>query len=217
MNKQTKQLLNENNALDKQLKGNYTVALTDIVVYIRSANISEYQQEVVRHDITQIMIDGMRRGDSPEDIIGGDYKLFCDNVISELPQLKPIQKAITMIRDIFLMLAILLTIWFCFELIEIFMSDVTWPYLPVTIGDLINTGLIISFAAAFVTILCKKSFNAPEKSIKFTLSLVGIMIVLVIVNLLLNKVIFTIHAFIVIIGVLILFTVSKIIDRQVLL
>ena len=78
MNKQTKQLMKENNDLSFHLKAADNKILTDMVVYIRGADISGYQQELVRRDI---------RGDTMEDIIGSDYKIFCDNVLREVPHL----------------------------------------------------------------------------------------------------------------------------------
>ena len=45
MNKQTKELLKENNELEKTLDKETVDILTDIVVYIRGARISEYNQK----------------------------------------------------------------------------------------------------------------------------------------------------------------------------
>ena len=89
MSKRAKQLLRENNELEEQIRDEAArAALTDMIVYIRSANISAYNQELVRRDIWQMIADGERRGESVEEIIGGDYKAFCDSVIAELPQLR---------------------------------------------------------------------------------------------------------------------------------
>ena len=87
MSRQTKQLMKENNDLALQLHEGDNRILTDIVVYIRGADISAYRQELVRRDITQMILDGEQRGDTAEDIIGGDYKTFCDNVLKEVPRL----------------------------------------------------------------------------------------------------------------------------------
>lgn len=57
MSKRTKELLRANNALDAQLNKDNQQMMTNIVVYIRSANISEYEQELVRRDITHMLLD----------------------------------------------------------------------------------------------------------------------------------------------------------------
>ena len=87
MSKRTKLLLKENNAFESQIQNeDNRAALTDIVVYIRSANISPYDQERVRRDIGEMIVDGEKRGKTAKEIIGDDYRLFCDRVIAEVPQ-----------------------------------------------------------------------------------------------------------------------------------
>lgn len=75
MSKRTKLLLKENNQKESEMKmkeDNMKI-LTDMIVYIRSANISPYYQEVVRRDIGQMMIDGERRGMNAQEVIGGSF------------------------------------------------------------------------------------------------------------------------------------------------
>lgn len=88
--------MKENNDLSSQLRAEDNRVLTDMVVYIRGADISEYQQELVRRDITQMLIDGEQRGDTLEEIIGGDYKDFCDSVLNEVPHLTRAEKAVSL-------------------------------------------------------------------------------------------------------------------------
>lgn len=87
--------MKENNDLSFHLKAADNKILTDMVVYIRGADISGYQQELVRRDITQMILDGEQRGDTMEDIIGSDYKIFCDNVLREVPHLTRAEKAVS--------------------------------------------------------------------------------------------------------------------------
>ena len=88
MSRRTKLLMKENNDLSSQLRAEDNRVLTDMVVYIRGADISEYQQELVRRDITQMLIDGEQRGDTLEEIIGGDYKDFCSKVKDFAPRMR---------------------------------------------------------------------------------------------------------------------------------
>ena len=88
MSKRTKQLLNENNALENCIQNpENKEVLTNMVVYIRAANISPYDQEKVRRDMTEMILDGEHRGAPIKDVIGEDYRLFCDDVIAEIPKL----------------------------------------------------------------------------------------------------------------------------------
>ena len=83
----TKQLMRENNAFERALSPEFNQVLTDMVVYLRSAPVSEYNQELVRRDIGRMFLDAQRRGDSPADVIGEDYRRFCDQVLAEVPRL----------------------------------------------------------------------------------------------------------------------------------
>ena len=88
MSKRTKLLLKENNQLESQIQNeDNKSALTDIIVYIRSANISPYYQEKVRRDIWEMIVDGEKRGKTAKDIIGDNYKRFCDDVIAQIPKI----------------------------------------------------------------------------------------------------------------------------------
>ena len=67
MSREARVLRDENNELEKQLDDKTNDILTDIVVYIRSANISDIDQENVRRDITQMLIDARGRGENADD------------------------------------------------------------------------------------------------------------------------------------------------------
>lgn len=70
MSKRTKILQKENNELEKQIQNDSNKSiLTDIVVYIRSANISPYHQEKVRRDIWEMIVDGEKRGEAAHFLI----------------------------------------------------------------------------------------------------------------------------------------------------
>lgn len=68
MNKFTRRLRDENNELEKQLSEATNEILTDMAVYIRYANVSEYEQERVRRDIYDMLLEGERRRQSVSDI-----------------------------------------------------------------------------------------------------------------------------------------------------
>lgn len=111
MSRRRNQLLAENNQMEKELSRESQDVLTDIIVYLRGADISYYEQERVRHDIIQMVIDGERRGDDARTMIGEDCQAFCDNVIHEIPKLKIHEKIMAQVRDILPALSILTVIW----------------------------------------------------------------------------------------------------------
>lgn len=87
MSRRVKEMLKENNELQEQLSDDGKKVLTDIVVYLRGVPVSMYEQERVRRDITQMLIDGEKRGSSAREVIGEDYREFCDNIVGEIPHM----------------------------------------------------------------------------------------------------------------------------------
>ena len=62
MSKRTKELLRDNNAWEKEnLSTENQHLMTNIVTYIRSAAISEYEQELVRRDVMAMLAAGARQ------------------------------------------------------------------------------------------------------------------------------------------------------------
>ena len=57
MNKTTKQLLEENNRREKELSPDNQKVLTDIVAYLRGSSTPILQQEQVRRDITEMLLE----------------------------------------------------------------------------------------------------------------------------------------------------------------
>ena len=86
MNKTTKQLLEENNQREKELSPDNQKVLTDIVAYLRGSSTPILQQEQVRRDITEMLLEGEARGQSAQTIIGTNYQTFCDEILAELPR-----------------------------------------------------------------------------------------------------------------------------------
>ena len=147
MSKRTKELLRENNAWEKEnLSAENQHLMTNIVTYIRSAAISEYEQELVRRDVMAMLAAGEREGRSAEDVIGDDAQAFCDEVIAALPPRSSGERALGNVRDGLLAFVVLGVIWLVSGAIDM-AGHRAWPYLPLTLGDVIGQVLIL--AAAF--------------------------------------------------------------------
>ena len=166
MNKLTRKLRDENNELEKQLSEEANAVLTDIVVYIRCANISEFNQERVRRDIDEMLLEGERRGQSVDDIIGGDYKTFCDSVISEVPQLTAAQKTMTVVSYAVMAIGIMLAIWTVFAPIRGLTQGGVWYMVNIGTVDIIEGVAVIAASFYIVDYICKNSFK-PKKTLFF--------------------------------------------------
>lgn len=177
MRKETKALLKENNQRQTLLSADFQSVLTDMVVYLRSFRLPFSLQEQVRQDITHMFLAGQQRGASPAEIIGMDYKDFCDAILRELPQNNRRTHVLCTIRDAFLV--------FCAGMGALFLPDFAGallthtPFLTLTLGKLIFLAILIAFAYSLVAHICKNAFvtdkqqNALEYKMHFLALLLG--------------------------------------------
>ena len=149
MSKRTKELLRANNALDAQLNKDNQQMMTNIVVYIRSANISEYEQELVRRDITHMLLDAQAEGRTAAEVLGEDAQAFCEAVIAAaaLPPRPAGERALDALRTGLLAFVVLAVCWLVFSAVDA-IAEQHWPYFPLTVGDVISQALI--FVTAFI-------------------------------------------------------------------
>jgi DNA-binding ferritin-like protein (Dps family) len=157
MNRIVRKMMKENNQLSELLSPENQALETDIVVYLRGSRVSEYQQERVRRDILQIMLEGQTRGDSMADVLG-DGKDFCDALLAELPSRTWLECAVNGLGSGGLYLGILAIIWAISALVQALVQN-SWPYLPVSLGSLINFLFIPGAAGALVLYICRTSFS----------------------------------------------------------
>ena len=161
MSKQTKELLRANNAQEKLLNAANTQVMTDIVVYIRSANISEYEQELARRDIFEMLYNGQQHGRSAEEIIGDDRRAFCDAVIAALPPLSARERTLKFVGEVLAAVLVLGVIWGVSSAVGA-VAEGAWPYLPLTVGDVIGQALLVATAFAIFNAISKHAFDGKH-------------------------------------------------------
>lgn len=141
MDRKTKLLNQHNNELDLQVAPHNQKAFTDIICYLRSAGISEYDQELVRQDLLEMILSAQVRGADIDSVLGTDYKEFCDNVIASLPPKTIKQKAID------------------------FFSNQPFDFrLSVSLGDVISAGILVAAAMLLSGISQKSSLKMGKKA-----------------------------------------------------
>lgn len=196
MSRKVNQLRKQNNQLEEKLSQDNQNVLTDIIVYLRTSQISDYQQEIIRNDITQMMIDGEQRNMDMHDVIGNDYKEFCDNILAEVPKRSITEKILSMIAPICLYCWIVLVIWLVTCILEIIFDQNTLPLLVLKLGDFVSYGTLIFVSIFIVDYICKNSFEINKTKYKFVFMLIVWMIVFSISRLLFNDFVFYIHIYI---------------------
>ena len=214
MNQTAKQLLEENNRREKALSPDNQKVLTDIVAYLRGSSAPILQQEQVRRDITDMLLEGEARGQSAQAIIGTDYQTFCDQILAELPRRSAGQRTIYGLSVVSLSMAVLVVIWLGFSLFTAAIRGPFTLWLPVKLGQLLGGALIIAFSYGLVEYVCRTSFadRSPTK-----VQVVGIfvgMVVFFLICMLLRQTLFTLHAGIAAVLAAVLYLVYKVTDRM---
>ena len=214
MNKATKQLLEENNQREKELSPDNQKVLTDIVAYLRGSSTPILQQEQVRRDITEMLLEGEARGQSAQTIIGTNYQAFCDEILAELPRRSARERTIYGLSVVSLSAAVLVVIWLGFSLFTAVIQGPFTLWLPVKLGQLLGGILIIAFSYGLVEYVCRTSFKdrSPTK-----VQVIGIfvgMVLFFLICMLLRQTLFSLHAGIAAVLAVVLYLIYKVTDRM---
>ena len=190
-----------------------------MMVYLRGADISEVDQELVRRDMTEMVLSAQARGEGLEDLIKGDYKAFCDEIIASLPKKTPKQKWIDALDITFMALAILtlLSKDFITMMGDVFAGRPNDPMMPITLGQALAIGFILLASLLIIRFITKTAFNIETTRHKVLLGLLaglvfaGIFLLLISLN---HIVLFSLHI-LVILGIsLAFYLVHKVLERM---
>ena len=76
-----KKLRKENNKSETSLSKSTNLVLTDMIVYLHSSDLCEYDIEIIRKELIGMAAEAQMRGQAFEEVVGEDYKGFCDDLI----------------------------------------------------------------------------------------------------------------------------------------
>lgn len=213
MSKRTKELLRENNAWEKEnLSAENQQLMTNIVTYIRSAAISEYEQELVRRDVMAMLAAGEREGRSADEVIGDDAQAFCDEVIAALPPRPAGERALDALRTGLLAFVVLAVCWLVFSAVDA-IAEQHWPYFPLTVGDVISQALI--FVTAFIIFRGISRHTFDDKLGKLFLLIFCVLAASILASIFLTQFLCNVHIFIIAAVLVICFIGYKFLDARV--
>ncbi|MEE0861625.1 MAG: hypothetical protein U0L79_01420 [Lachnospiraceae bacterium] len=200
MKKETKELLKKNNENEKQILEENDEIYTNMVVYLRGANISEYNQEKVREDLIAMIVDGQERGDDIQKVIGENYKEICDEIIAEIPKKtvkENVMYALILTLDIVWIVGVISVIKTLIIMLAKNSKDMTFVF---SLGDLISWGMIVFVAYLVVYYICSTTFREKERETNKVLSFIIIWFICCIIlcaiilpSLLIKETIFSVH------------------------
>lgn len=193
MNKETRSLMERNEIEEKKIWEEGQETYTDIIVYLRVSRLSEYNQELVRRDIINMILDGQERGEDIRQVIGDDAQGFCDEIINAFPAKNLKEKALETFDMICMCLYSLGTISVIFNLVDNFRQKNQLFTYSLSAADVLNFIMIVMIANLIVYAVCRGAFQESEKESKVKLFIKGALAASLIigffigVNLLLDK------------------------------
>lgn len=200
MKKETKELLKKNNENEKQILEENDEIYTNMVVYLRGANISEYNQEKVREDLIAMILDGQERGDDIQKVIGENYKEICDEIIAEIPKKtvkENVMYALMLTLDIVWIVGVISVIKTLIIMLAKNSKDMTFVF---SLGDLISWGMSVFVAYLVVYYICSTTFREKERETNKVLSFIIIWFIcciflcaIILPSLLIKETIFSVH------------------------
>ena len=140
MSKRLRKLRRENKCAVEPLSTESTVLIAKITDYLHHAPIRPFDQELARRDMIRMLADAEARGEPPEAVIGADYRLMFDEIISAFPPPSGRYQLLALLRDVAFALAVLL-------LQPAMFAYAGWPSLTV------NVGILFSFCTLFFVLL----------------------------------------------------------------
>lgn len=131
MSKRVRIAKKETKKMEADLQYEYAQFVQQMKDYLRFADVGVYQKTLIYHDIVHMLLEGQARGQSVQEIIGDDYRVFCDEVIAAAPRLSPGLKWMALAQQFLAQLFVFLAVWIAFDL---FNNLATWPDIPFTAG-----------------------------------------------------------------------------------
>lgn len=219
MNKLTKKLLKKNNSREKEIFKENREIYTNMVVYLRGSDLTNYNQEVVREDIIELIIDGQQRGDDIKKVMGGRYKEICDEIIEVMPRKTKKDKMMEFVDLSLSALWILGVIVLAKTLIINLISEKAQFDFTLTVGNIINALLTIIIANVIILFVTKRALDTKndKKIVSFlkTWFITAVISGVIILNIIYFKtIVVSISLWLAAIIVLFIFIIERIVSQK---
>lgn len=214
-----KKLRRENNQQGKQLTKENNEILTDMVVYLHSSDLCEYDIEVIRKELLGMALEAQLRGENFSNVIGDNFKVFCKELIKNGRKKTPYEKVLEFLFIATYGVGALLL----FQIIEQVTSSIikkginSFSFdMSITLGFVVMAicGVIAGYGIVYFV-----SKNSFELSKKYKILFIGVVaitfVVMVLSNFLLrNIVLFSVNFLYIIIVLLLAFIVFEILNAR---
>lgn len=164
MSKMSKELMKKNNEREKEILKENDEIYTNMIVYLRAADMTQYNQELVRQDIIEMILDGQQRGDNIEQVMGSSYKEICDEIMDAMPKRTKKEKIISYLTVSLTCLWILGIGYIGTQVMISFIKKTEMHNFTLTAGQIISGILIVLLANFIVMYVCKTSFTEKKEN-----------------------------------------------------
>lgn len=166
-----KDLQRENKELEKHIHSENDEIYTNMIVNLRGSNASLLQQEIVRNDIAQMMLDAQERGQTAKDVFGKNPEAVTQEIMAELPSLSTKEILLQRFLQVLQIFCIMMFIYIARDTILYGIGRLVEPMLTLTFGDIVNMVLIGAFSVGLVNYIIRTSWNEETKKEKIVVGL----------------------------------------------
>lgn len=161
------EMIKLNNERREQLTRENEEYYGDMLVYLRTSNVSQRQAEELALELLEHLITAQKNGRSAEEVFGEDPKGYCKELVGSLPKNTIKTKIMRYIYMAVIFLTWMLMVNAVFGLTLPYLFDVTSPPMisPVIVIYLV---LAIGFIEMVLTGMKKSTFGGKAKIIKFS-------------------------------------------------
>lgn len=161
-------LRKENNIKEKQLSKENNLLMTDMILYLKSSDLCEYDIEVIRRELFGMVYEAQLRGDHMSQVIGDDYKEFCEALMDNGRQKTVYEKFLegAYIAVVGGGMLFLMEVLFSGAFLHPFRSGIFT--MDITLGFLTSTAIILVAALAIYWLFTKHAFElSGEGALKY--------------------------------------------------
>lgn len=166
MANQLEKLRKENNLLDKQLSKENNSIMTDMVCYLRSSDLCEYDIEIIRKELTGMALEAQLRSEKFSDVVGDDYKALCDELMKNGRQKTLYEKALEILYVLVFGAGTLFLVEILFSSTIINIVKFGQFAMPITSGFLVTTFITVVIAFSVYNYFTKNSFELSNHNRK---------------------------------------------------
>lgn len=215
MSKKVKKLQNENNELYLHMNLENQGIYMDMIHYIRGRGVFGYNLELAKRDLMEVVLSAEERGEKTNNVVGEDFKDFCDNLIANLPPNTVKEKILIYLNvfciglSIFGMLGIVVS-KNTYSLFQGLLAQETVNYnMPITLGMLMTAIIMLIFAVIIVEAMITNQLK-NEKNFMVIVIIISTFVLTAKFG---KTVIFTVNIFVAIGVVVGLFIIHKLLNK----